>query len=130
VGAPLVPETLSSVCRLLGEYCVMLDGGQFEDWTGLFTADGRLEMKRHAVVGHDALLQFAQEAPRGIHLCGVPVVSETSDAVSSTCPWNFVDLASGTQVVGYYHDDIVWSDGRHRFRSRRIEMHFPPVPKE
>lgn len=85
----------------------MLDSGRFEDWTA----------PRRA-------------APRGIHLCGLPVVSVTADAVSSTRPWNFVDVATGTQVVRYYHDDIDRSEGRHRFRSRRIEMHFPPVRKE
>jgi hypothetical protein len=124
------PETYASVSELLGEYCVRLDSGRFEDWTDLFLADGRLEMKRQSVVGHDQLLDFARHAPRGIHLCGVPVIAEAAGSASSTCPWNFVDLATGTQVVGYYHDDIVIAEGRHRFRSRRIEMHFPPVRKE
>ncbi|HEX4432236.1 MAG TPA: nuclear transport factor 2 family protein [Frankiaceae bacterium] len=127
---PVAPETFSSVSRLLGQYCLLLDSGHFEEWTALFVAQGRLQMKRHEVVGHDELLVFAQEAPRGIHLCGVPVVSTSAEgAVSSVCPWNFVDLATGTQVVGYYHDDVVWSGGRHRFTSRRIEMHFPPARK-
>ena len=123
------PATGSAVCHLLAQYCVLLDSGRFEDWTALFVADGRLEMKRRAVVGHDQLLDFARNAPRGVHLCGLPVLAATADVVSSTCPWNFVDIATGTQVVGYYHDEIAWSDGRHRFRSRRIEMHFPPVRK-
>ncbi|HEX4019244.1 MAG TPA: nuclear transport factor 2 family protein [Frankiaceae bacterium] len=120
-------ETLWSVGNLLGEYCVRLDGGRFEEWTALFLAGGRLEMKRQSVVGHDQLLDFARNAPHGVHLCGVPVLTATGDGVTSTCPWNFVDLATGTRVVGYYYDDIVWFEGRHRFRSRRIEMNFPPV---
>ena len=124
------PETHASVSSLLGEYCFLLDSGRFEDWTALFTADGRMQMKRQTVVGHAQLLDFARNAPRGIHLCGLPVVASTADGFRSTCPWNFVDLATGTQVVGYYYDDIVFSDGRQRFRTRRIEMHFPPVRKE
>jgi hypothetical protein len=127
MAAPADPATVSSVGDLLGQYCLLLDSGRFEDWSALFIAGGRLEMKRSAVVGHDQLLDFARSAPRGIHLCGLPVITASADAVSSTCPWNFVDLSTGTQVVGYYYDDIVWSEGRHRFRSRRIEMHFPPV---
>ncbi len=124
------PETLASVSTLLGEYCFLLDSGRFEDWTALFTADGQLQMNRQTVVGHAQLLDFARNAPRGIHLCGLPVVSATAEAITSTCPWNFVDLDTGTRVVGYYHDDIVLAGGRPRFRSRRIEMHFPPVRKE
>lgn len=123
-------ETVSSVWNLLGEYCVRLDSGRYEDWTDLFLADGRLEMKRQTVDGHDQLLDFARNAPRGVHLCGLPVVAVTDDGASSTCPWNFVDFATGTRVVGYYHDDIDFSGGRPRFRTRRIEMHFPPVRKE
>lgn len=123
------PEIHVSVCDLLGEYCLRLDAGRYEEWTDLFLADARLEMKRQSVVGHDQLLDFARHAPRGIHLCGVPVITETADGIASSCPWNFVDLDTGTQVVGYYRDDIVFAEGRHRFRARRIDMHFPPVRK-
>jgi hypothetical protein len=121
------PDPRWSICNLLAEYCLTLDSGRYEDWTALFVEGGRLEMKRQSIVGHDQLLDFARNAPRGIHLCGLPVISVTAAAISSSCPWNFVDVATGTVVVGYYHDDIVWSQGRHRFRTRRIEMHFPPV---
>jgi hypothetical protein len=121
------PETHASVCDLLGEYCVRLDAGRFEEWTDLFLADGRLEMKRQSVIGHDQLLDFARQAPQGVHLCGLPVIVESAGVISSTCPWHFVDFATGTQVIGYYRDDIVFAEGRHRFRSRRIEMHFPPA---
>ena len=123
-------ETVSSVSTLLGEYCVLLDSGRFQEWTALFLTDGVMEMKRQTMVGHEQLLDFARKAPRGIHLCGLPVIAPTTEGATSTCPWNFIDLATGRQVVGYYHDEIVLSEGRHRFRHRRIEMHFPPVRQE
>lgn len=121
------PETMSSIYGLLAEYCSTMDGGRLDEWTELFTSDGRLEMTGRAVVGREQLLRFGVKSPRGIHISGLPVISVDADFFSSTSPWTFVDLGNGQQLVGYYHDEIVWSDGRYRFRSRRVEMHLPPA---
>jgi hypothetical protein len=121
------PETMWSVCSLLAEYCSTMDGGRFDEWAELFIPAGRLEMAPRAVVGREQLLRFGAKSPRGIHISGLPVISVEADFLSSRSPWTFVDLGNGQQLVGYYHDEIVWSDGRHRFSSRRVEMHLPPA---
>jgi hypothetical protein len=122
------PETTNSVLSLLAKYCLAMDSGAFREWVDLFTADGRMMLASGDVVGHQALLLFAEAARRGIHLSGLPVVWVNVDrSVQSSCPWIFVELATGSQAVGYYHDTLDWSEGRYRFRSRRVEMHRPPV---
>jgi hypothetical protein len=122
------PETIAAVQQLLGEYCRTMDSGAFEEWVALFARDGRMAMGAREIVGPEALLRFATKAPRGIHLSGLPVITAGDGAsVRSSCPWTFVELATGVQAVGYYHDDIGWSEGRHQFLRRQVEMYFPPV---
>ncbi len=128
----LDPATSGSVQQLLGEYCLTMDSGAFDEWVRLFAADGRMVMGAREIAGHEALLRFATTAPRGIHLSGLPVITVIDETtVHSACPWTFVELATGVQAVGYYHDDLVRSPGRYLFHTRRVEMHFPPVrPQE
>jgi hypothetical protein len=119
-------DTMWSVSSLLGEYCATIDSGRYDEFAELFVADGRLEVPTAVLVGREQLTRFASKSPRGVHVGGTPFISAEAERIRSVCSFTFIDLDTGAQLVGYYHDDVVWADGRHRFRARRIEMHTPP----
>jgi hypothetical protein len=119
-------ETRAGVMQLLGEYCTLLDHGQFADTAALFVDDGQLVLGERTFDGRSAVERFFVRAPRGVHLCGVPSLTPKGSTVQAISAFQFVDVATGSQVVGYYDDDIVFAGGRCRFAVRRIEMHQLP----
>lgn len=114
--------TLWSVSRLLGEYCSTMDSGLFDAWAELFAEDGRVELGTASFEGRERLHRFAAQAPPGVHVSGLPVISLSGDVISSVCSWIFVPRGGGPLRAGYYHDTIVWTGGRHRFSVRRIQL--------
>ncbi len=121
------PATAYAVSSLLAEYCATMDSGRFDEWVELFLTDGRLELPPAVIAGHAKLTRFAERAPVGIHVSGLPLLATTPDSISSVCSWVFVERATGTAMAGYYYDDIVWAGGRYRFRARRVAMQASPV---
>jgi hypothetical protein len=114
-----------SVISLLGEYCNMLDHQRWDDWADLFVSNGRMELLdakgSSTIAGRDRLIRFAEKSPRGVHLSGVPALTNFAGALRSVSSWTFSNLATGEQLVGYYHDEFVDTPGGLRFLVRRVE---------
>ena len=140
---PLAPELRAEIADLYAEYGDVLDAGEYEHWTRLFTAHclylviprenherglplatvraesrGMLEDRVHAI------RQTQMFVPRWIrHLIGAPrilrhedgvVTARASYAVFETQP----DQLTRVLNVGRYEDEIVRDDGRLRFRRK------------
>jgi hypothetical protein len=120
------------VISLLGEYCNRLDHQRWEDWADLFVDDGRMELfdgnGLSTIAGRDRLIRFAVRSPRGVHVSGMPALTEVSGALRSVSSWTFANLATGEQLVGYYHDELVDTPAGLRFLVRRVEMMNGPTP--
>jgi SnoaL-like domain len=115
-----------SVISLLSEYCNMLDHQRWEDWADLFASDGRMELHDGnapaSIAGRDRLIRFAERSPRGVHISGVPALTDSAGVLRSVSPWTFLNLATGQQRVGYYHDEFIDTPAGLRFLLRRVEM--------
>jgi len=140
---PLAPELRAEIADLYAEYGDVLDAGEYERWTALFTqhclylviprenherglplatvraeSRGMLEDRVHAI------RQTQMFVPRWIrHLIGAPrilrhedgvVAARASYAVFETQP----DQLTRVLNVGRYEDEIVRDDGRLRFRRK------------
>jgi hypothetical protein len=115
-----------SVISLLGEYCNRLDHQRWEDWADLFVSDGRMELLDGdgsvTIAGRDRLIRFAERSPRGVHVSGVPALTESVGVLRSVSSWTFLNFVTGEQLVGYYHDEFVDTPAGLRFLLRRVEM--------
>ncbi len=114
------------VISLLGEYCNRLDHQRWEDWADLFASDGRMELYDGnvpaTIAGRDRLIRFAQRSPRGVHVTGLPVVTDVDGVLRSVSSWTFLNFATGQQLVGYYHDEFIDTTAGLRFLLRSVEM--------
>lgn len=124
---PVPPEAALEVIDLLGRYCTLIDHGSFEELAELFTPEGRMEMAGQTMSGRAEISRFMAEAPKGIHLVGIPAISAAGEGVTAASAFQFIESSTGMQLIGYYHDEIVRTGGRLHFASRRIEM--KRVPK-
>jgi len=99
-------ETRAGVTQLLAEYCTLLDmGNSLTPQRFSSTRDGW--SWRDAFTGRAAVERFfTRSAARG-PLCAAPALGMEGPVIAAISSFLFVDIATGSQVVGYYHDDLV-----------------------
>jgi len=143
VSPPLAPELRAELADLYAEYGDVLDTGDYERWTALFTARclylviprenherglplatvraesrGMLEDRVHAI------RQTQMFVPRWMrHLIGAPRVLGVADGVVNARASYAVFETQPDQLtrvlnVGRYEDEIVRDEGRLRFRRK------------
>ena len=140
---PLAPALRAEIADLYAEYGDVLDAGEYERWTALFTpvclylviprenherglplatvraeSRGMLEDRVHAI------RQTQMFVPRWIrHLIGAPRILSHADGVVA-CRASYAvfetqpDQLTRVLNVGRYEDEIVRDDGRLRFRRK------------
>lgn len=142
-AAPLTLELRAEIADLYAEYGDVLDAGEYERWTGLFTkhclylviprenherglplATVRAESRAMLEDRVHAIRQTQMYVPRWIrHVIGTPrllgvadgaIAARTSYAVFETQP----DQMTRILNVGRYEDEIVRDEGRLRFRRK------------
>ena len=113
---------LADVVQLHAEYARLIDARDLPGWSWLFPEDGVLVHAAGTVTGRDALVRFAEEAPVGAHLPGLPAVEPQADGiVLAVAPFVFVNAATRTVVTGTYRDRLVRGDRGLLFSRRVIE---------
>ena len=117
-------ETQAAVIRLGARYCAYVDTGDFDALVGLFGADAVFRVRDQTIQGSEALEAFFRKAVRGIHLAGLPFVSESADdEVQSVQNFLFVPDGDSTVTRGSYVDRIHRESGGYTFLERTVDMH-------
>ena len=116
------------VHRLHDAYTELLDGGDYDRWLELFTADGTLTIGETVHCGHDGLRRFlqARRPHPGRHLTGPAIFVESAPGCC-VVEANFIAVkpaTSGLDVVatGRYRDELRDEGGTWRIAARRIQI--------
>ena len=118
----LSPGDRLEITHLAARYALAVDERRLDDVAALFTEDGVLVHAAGTVTGRDALIRFAEEAPVGAHLPGLPAVEPHPDgSVRAVAPFVFVNAGTRTVVAGTYRDHLVPGGRGLQFRRREIE---------
>ncbi|HEY4372332.1 MAG TPA: nuclear transport factor 2 family protein [Burkholderiales bacterium] len=116
-----------AIRELLAEYCFLLDGHQFAEFSRLFTADGDWLSRNGNASGPAAIEQLLSamlppEAQRK-HFTSNIVIK--LDGAQATVRSNFMAVRQSPAgpaiaVAGTYEDEVVLLEGRWLFKSRRL----------
>lgn len=78
-------EDVQAIRRLKHEYCYLVDGGDYEEWAGLFTEDGKFNSSQGGTyVGPEEIYEFAEEEfdvafADSAHVVSNPVIDVNGD---------------------------------------------------
>lgn len=117
-------DTQAAVIQLGARYCAYVDATELANIVGLFAADGAITVNGVAHRGRNELTEFFSKAAHGIHLSGVPFVTEVDeDHVESI--QNFLFVADGDSVLkrGTYRDRLLRDGHEFVFEHRQVDMH-------
>lgn len=122
-------EGQAAVIRLGARYCAYVDSGDFDALVGLFDPEAVFRVRDRSVQGSEALETFFRKAVRGIHLAGLPFVTDSgTDEVQSVQNFLFVPDGESTVTRGSYIDRIRRDAGSYTFVERIVEMHPSGAP--
>jgi 3-phenylpropionate/cinnamic acid dioxygenase small subunit len=116
------PEEQVEIVDLLARYCLALDRHDLDAWVSLFTEDAQYSAFGRTFDGHAGLRNLMQDAPRGLHLGGLPLVAVDGDTASVVQNAWFVDATTHESRLVMYTDQLVRAAHGWRFRSRRSEF--------
>jgi 3-phenylpropionate/cinnamic acid dioxygenase small subunit len=120
----LTLEEYHGIQQLLAGASLALDVDDAGAYLDCFTEDGVFVTYGRDWPNGERLRQMLDAAPKGLHLCGVPVVDRAEDGgVRSRQNFLFVDRVSGEQRTGLYTDDLVRADAGWRIRRRRCHFY-------
>jgi 3-phenylpropionate/cinnamic acid dioxygenase small subunit len=116
-------EALADVVRLLADYARLIDAGEAEPWSRLFTEDGIFVQGGVSgeVAGRADLVAFAEAAPVGVHVAGIPSFDRLEDGTLDVTS-NFVFVGAENQQIlaGVYRDRMVPTPGGLLFARREV----------
>ena len=114
-----------AITDLLARYCAALDRDDVDTVASLFTADSTYHVFGRTLDGPDALRALLVDAPKGLHLGGLPVIELRGDRAN--VQQNLVFVAAVTQEIRLvlYDDEVVDTPDGWRFRSRRVRFVTP-----
>jgi SnoaL-like domain len=124
-------DVVLAAVQLSADYARLIDGRDAAGFSELFTPDGCLDLGRRQVLGRPALLRFAEASPVGVHVAGLPSLTDSGTEEGVTCEsaFVFVNTATGAIVAGWYRDELAWDGDRLIFVRRLIDMRAAsPVP--
>jgi len=123
-------EDQLEIAQLRAQYCHLLDDRRWSEFADLFTADGEFE-GLELVRGREAILEFFSErvpklAENFWHFCTNGTVELRNDTATGRISMEYLSVTKGVSYVsaGHYDDEMVRSDGRWRFKSRRITFYY------
>lgn len=109
--------------QLVADYARYLDLRDVEGFTRLFAPDGALQIgATRRIEGRQALGEFLQRTPSGVHVPGLPSVMVEEDRVRALSTTIFLDSESGVSRAVTNEDLFVWNDGQLLIGERRIEI--------
>jgi len=124
-----------SIHQLLHRYCLTLDAQNFEDFAGLFTTDGVLDLNGQPVSGRAAIEQLMRGRANGrsLHLPGAIGVQMTGPsaalATSNVAVYKGPRLGPGEVLpmappaaLAVYQDDLCLDGGIWRFARRSAKL--------
>jgi hypothetical protein len=100
-------EVLPALWNLLGDYARAVDSRDTAAVARLFGGSGTLALPDRDITGDRALAEFTEQAPRGVHVQGVPLVERGPDgALHVTSNFVFVNAVTYALSSGEYRDEI------------------------
>jgi uncharacterized protein (TIGR02246 family) len=115
--------------RTLSEYSQRFDDGQFDEWADLFTEDAQLVVTGQVTEGRAAIRHYmvtVQSAgSRGMHVTTNSLVDVDGDSATASTDYMYVRPGEKGHTIiaaGRYHDQLVRTRERWRFRVREITM--------
>jgi hypothetical protein len=123
-STPNLPGLQAAVIDLGARYCAYVDAVDLPNIVTLFAADGAITVNGTSHRGPDALKAFFGNAPRGIHLSGLPFVT-LLDMNHLESVQNFLFVADADSVVkrGTYRDHISVIGHDVVFDERLVDSH-------
>jgi mannose-6-phosphate isomerase-like protein (cupin superfamily)/ketosteroid isomerase-like protein len=137
----LAAEDRLDIHDLYSRWCVLLDTGQAEGWSELFTESGLFvfEAMQVRVEGRDALRSFAADIharERGLtrHYMHNVLINEDGPAVIGRADIELLDLRAGPDAriikTANYQDRLERTEDGWRFSERRLYWDTPHAPEE
>jgi ketosteroid isomerase-like protein len=116
------PDDQAEIIDLLARYCLALDRHDLDAWVSLFTDDAEYTAFGRTFDGHAGLRAMMEDAPRGLHLGGLPLVAVDGDTASVIQNALFVDAATHESRPVMYTDELVRAAHGWRFHRRRCQF--------
>ena len=124
-------EEKDAIRETMARYCFHFDGGHIDEWVGLFTEDGIFDRGDYGVQsGEEALRAFfsgyplPDGTPRLMHIISNVIIEVNGNEARSQSYVLVVrpnkDGALVNGLAGRYQDELVKTDGRWRFRVRKV----------
>ncbi|MFJ3779755.1 nuclear transport factor 2 family protein [Streptomyces sp. NPDC090075] len=102
-----VSVVLPALWNLLGDYARAVDSRDTAAVGRLFGGSGTLALPDRDISGERALGEFTAQAPRGVHVQGVPTVERGPDGeLHVTSNFVFVNAVTYAISSGEYRDEI------------------------
>jgi hypothetical protein len=118
-------DRTAEVIKLLASYGTDMDHRNAASWLDLFATDKpQLEMVSiaYTATGREELAAFHARGGGGVHLTGLPVITDNDGQLVSVSPFIYVDATTNATMTGYYRDEFVEEHGGLRFAARRITI--------
>jgi uncharacterized protein (TIGR02246 family) len=112
----------AAVRDVIADYALALDGGDIDGCLRLFTPDAQFLVYGRSFVGHSGIGAMFRNAPRGLHLTGVSRVEVSGDTATARSQVLFVRAGDLQLRPALYDDELVRTDGRWRFATRRCQF--------
>jgi 3-phenylpropionate/cinnamic acid dioxygenase small subunit len=123
-------EDREHIRELLAEYCFLLDDYRLREFAALFTAEGEWLSRNGNAKGRpgiEALLRELVPAPavgnRRKHITAnivIRLAGDMAEVISNFLVIRESPTGPAIAVAGRYEDCVSFSEGRWRFRSRRL----------
>jgi SnoaL-like domain len=117
-------DRTAEIIALLASYSVYMDSKNAPAWLELFSKNGQVEMvgTPYTATGHDELAGFVGAGQGGVHLTGLPLITEADGVLSSITSFSYNNTGQGKVMTGYYNDEYVEEDGALRFAKREVRV--------
>lgn len=117
-------DRTAEVIKLLASYSAHMDNHKAADWVDLFSKTGKIDMvgMGYTATGPEELAGFIAQGQGGVHLTGLPLITDDDGVLRATSPFTYVNTPKNVVMTGYYRDELVDEDGSLRFAVREIEI--------
>jgi len=126
--------------KLSLQYARLVDQGDFESFSLLFTPDGVLDLPGRYMAGRKAIVDILSQRPRSVRIMhvfsnimieniqanrcsGTAYITAYRQDAAGIAPQEPVQT-NGPSAVGYYEDEFELNEGMWRFRSRKLNALF------
>jgi hypothetical protein len=114
-------DASTAINEVLARYCAALDRDDVDAVVALFTDDARYTVFGRTI-DREELGRMLRDAPKGIHLGGLPVIELDGPRARVTQNLIFVDARSHAMRLVLYDDELLDTAAGWRFASRRVRF--------